>query len=89
MNLISKGVLALLISGSMATHANAQLGNYVNDAQKVVQGGGGKPGTSEISDGLKEALKIGAKKATEKISAPNVYEPRCRRRICQGPRHFC
>ena len=73
MNLISKGVFALLITGSIATHAQAQLSNYVNDAQKAVQGGGGKPGTSEISDGLKEALKIGAKKATEKISAPNGF----------------
>jgi len=72
MNLISKGVLTLLIVGSISTHTQAQINNYVNDAQKVMQGD--KPGGgSEISDGLREALKIGAKKATGKVSAQNGF----------------
>ena len=73
MNLITKGVLALLIVTGVPLHGHAQINNYVNDAQKAMHGEGGKPGASEISDGLREALKIGAKKATEKISAQNGF----------------
>jgi len=73
MSRITKVIFASLIVAGISTHTQAQLNNYVNDAQKAMHGEGGRPSESEIGDGLKEALKIGAKKATGKVSAENGF----------------
>ena len=72
MSIITKSVFALAISVTLSMHTQAQFKDLVNDAEQTI-GKGAAPNQSEISDGLREALKIGAKKATAKVSAENGF----------------
>ena len=76
MRIITKAVFALLLLSGVSTHGQAQFKGLVNDAQKAagnIGNNGGKPSESEIGDGLRQALKIGAKNATGKVSATNGF----------------
>jgi Protein of unknown function (DUF4197) len=77
MKAIKKVVLVMAIAAAVVVDAQAQtLRDYVNDAKGVVgQNKKGKTGLSqsEITDGLKQALQIGAKNATGKVSAINGF----------------
>ena len=76
MNIISKTLCAFLIVTCIAVQAQAQFKDLVNGAEKAVSGQGGKGGglsQGEISDGLREALQVGAKNATGKVSAANGF----------------
>ncbi len=75
MSLITRAIFALLIFSCVSTHTQAQFKDLVNGAEKVAGIGnkGGKASESEVGDGLKEALKIGAKSATGKVSAENGF----------------
>ncbi len=62
-----------------AANANAQLlRDYINSADRTIKGvksknSKGTPTQSEITDGLREALQIGAKNATGKIATVNGF----------------
>ena len=70
----------LLFTGVSIT-TRAQFGNLIKDAEKKVDdienNGGSKKGgslsQSEISDGLRQALQVGAKNATGKVSVANGF----------------
>lgn len=69
-------VLILAFAALTTMNADAQiLREYVNDAKGVLgkKGGKGGPSQSEITDGLKQALQIGAKNATGKVSVVNGF----------------
>src|SRR4051812_8768360 len=70
-------VAALLIGTSVCSNAQI-VRDFINDAGKGInkvtkKGGGSGLSESEIGAGLKEALQIGAKNATSKVSAVNGF----------------
>lgn len=84
MNIISKSLLFAIGFGFAAVSANAQgFKNIINDAKKNLGNvkmpgsgtGGGTTGLtqSEITSGLKEALQVGTRNATSKVSAVNGF----------------
>lgn len=73
MNVVRKAVFALSVFTCISLHTYAQFKDLVNDAEKTLNRQGGKPSESEVSDGLREALKIGAKNATARVSAENGF----------------
>lgn len=70
-------VLSLALLAFVSVSANAQFKDYLNEANKKINkfkgGSGGSLSQSEIAAGLKEALQIGAKKATAQVSAVNGF----------------
>jgi hypothetical protein len=72
-------ITAIILSVCVASGARAQiLRDYVNDARKVVtdhtgKGKGGGLSQSEVSDGLRQALQVGAQNATKKVSQVNGF----------------
>ncbi|MBC7554346.1 MAG: DUF4197 domain-containing protein, partial [Taibaiella sp.] len=78
MSKIAKLVTGIALVG-MCTTAHAQLlRDYMNDASRVLKGA--KKSTSkttitntEITEGLRQALELGAKTATNQLSAPNGF----------------
>lgn len=78
---IRKIVLAITLSAGVTAGAQAQiLREYVSDAQHKVngfvgksKGGSGGLSQSEITEGLKQALQVGAKNATGKVSAVDGF----------------
>ena len=69
---ITKAVLALAIcAGISATTDGQDVRDYANQAQEHKRGDG--LSSSEIGNGLKEALQVGAKKATAQVSAVDGF----------------
>ena len=78
MTTVTKTILALAVSCSISATAEAQFGNYLKDAQNMVSkkknsNKSGSATQSEISDGLRQALQIGAQNATGRVSAVNGF----------------
>jgi uncharacterized protein DUF4197 len=79
MKLLRKAIVAMAITVAAVNGAHAQLlRDYVNDAEGSLKGGGGKGkkgglSSADIADGLRQALQIGAKNATGKVSAVNGF----------------
>ena len=77
MKIITKALLAIALSTGVLTNAQAQFQELLNDAKGLVNGatksGGKGLSNSEISDGLKQALQVGAQNATGKVSALNGF----------------
>lgn len=83
MKIISKSILFALGLGCIAHSAGAQgFKNIINDAKKNLgtvklpgtgSGGGSTLTQNEIASGLKEALQVGTKNATSKVSAVNGF----------------
>jgi len=66
--------ILLCISGT----AGAQFSDYLNKAENAISGKkkgkkGGALTEADISAGLRQALQVGAKNATQKVSAPNGF----------------
>ena len=76
-----KAILAFVVLTGISVNANAQFGDYLKKAEKSAEdignNGGSKKGgslsQSQISDGLRQALQIGAKNATGKVSVANGF----------------
>jgi len=75
------GIVAMLLA-MCSYRSNAQgLRDYLNNAEHSLENGvgngnksgGGALSSDDISAGLKEALKVGAKNATGKVSAPDGF----------------
>lgn len=79
MNKFGKAIAGIAIAVAMATGAHAQiLREYVNDAENAVnntksKNKNGGLSNADITDGLRQALQIGAKNATGKVSAVNGF----------------
>jgi hypothetical protein len=80
MTIITKIVLAITLLTSISTTTQGQiLRDYVNDADRTLnelqknKNKGGGLSQSEIAAGLKQALQVGAKNATNKVSAVNGF----------------
>ena len=79
MRLIAKKIVLGSIICFMAAGAQAQsFRDLLNDGEHAIDGARGKKGggalsTDEIASGLKEALQVGAKNATAKVSAPDGF----------------
>ena len=78
MTILTKTFLAIALLISVADGSRAQiLRDYVKDAQNNLGGKNknkkGGLSNSEITDGLRQALQIGAKNATGKVSAVNGF----------------
>ncbi len=80
MKAIKGSILVLSILIAAQGHVRAQiLRDYVSDADRSLEkfkgkkGGGASLSQSEISDGLREALRVGAKNATGKVSAVDGF----------------
>src|SRR4051812_925600 len=78
MKIVKIFCVAVLLSG-LSLRSDAQLfKDVMNGADKALKGGkgkgkGGSLSQSEITDGLKQALQIGAKNATGKVSKMNGF----------------
>jgi Protein of unknown function (DUF4197) len=68
-------VIALCVFASVGTQAQIvrDLMNGADKTVKKVTNKGGGLSESEVGDGLKEALRVGAKNATSKVSAPDGF----------------
>ena len=78
MNRSQKSFIVVAIFAGMSFNAHAQFQDFVNGAKKKIDGitnnkGGGSLSKGEITDGLKQALQVGAQNATGKVSAPNGF----------------
>jgi hypothetical protein len=79
MNVFKKVLFALFIIFWTANVTQAQiLRDYINDAEGAMKGGSGKNkkgglSSADIADGLRQALQIGAKNATSRVSAVNGF----------------
>ena len=74
----TKTILALAIFTGVSLHSPAQLfKKYVNQAKGATNNNGNKKGSglrqSDISEGLRQALQVGAKNATGKLSIQNGF----------------
>ena len=81
MSVLNKIFLATAILACVSINAGAQnFRDYVNDANRTLEGhkgkgnsSGGSLSQSEVSDGLRQALQIGAQNATKQVSAVNGF----------------
>jgi len=77
MNIIAKVITGAAICMVMSNHAEAQFFKNLKDKANSIIGNDKDPktglSTSEIADGLKDALNVGAKNATGQVSAPNGF----------------
>jgi hypothetical protein len=76
MRTLNKAIIAVTVLLCISCAADAQLfKDYVKDAKGLIGGKkkGGSSTESEISAGLREALQVGAKNATGKVSAVNGF----------------
>jgi Protein of unknown function (DUF4197) len=74
---IIRMIFILALCAGISANSNGQgINDYLNKAKSKVNKKGGKKGSlseSDISSGLKEALQVGAKNATAKVSAVNGF----------------
>ena len=80
MSIIAKTLLAIVLITGISVNTGAQtLRDYVNSADNAIKGGknknskSGALSQSDIAAGLKEALRVGAKNATDKVSRVNGF----------------
>ena len=80
MSIITKAISAFLLVTCISLHTQAQFKDMLNNAEKTANNfknnngkKGGKLSESEIADGLKEALRVGAKNATGRISVKDGF----------------
>jgi hypothetical protein len=70
-------IFILALCAGISANSNGQgINDYLNKAKSKVNKKGGQKGSlseSDISSGLKEALQVGAKNATAKVSAVNGF----------------
>jgi hypothetical protein len=67
-----KYTFLVILIGSMSTTSNAQFGNILDKAKKVVKGEN-PLSKDEVADGLKQALDQGIEQAVDKLSAEDGY----------------
>ncbi len=75
---LSRVIVVFALFVFVSAGASAQLGrDFLNDpgksVKKLTRKGGSGLSESEVGDGLKEALRVGAKNATSKVSAPDGF----------------
>ncbi len=79
MSILKKVFLGLALVTFTATQSEAQFSDIVKKAESKIKPkntkskGSGTLSESDISSGLREALKVGAQNATGKVSAPNGF----------------
>lgn len=78
MNKVIKSAIASVILLASSAGAHAQFKDYIDNADRTIKGikskkGKGSLSQSEVTDGLREALNIGAKNATAGVSKVNGF----------------
>jgi hypothetical protein len=80
MAIISKAIITIAIISGISANIQAQgFRDYANDANRTLEGvkgkgsGNGSLSQADVSEGLRQALQIGAKNATKQVSAADGF----------------